>query len=91
MCPGSGGWSAPRPKDAYKKKLPLIQLFDLTADPGEKNNVYAQNPTVVKSLYALLAKHVADGRSTPGAPQKNEGVTKYDPKGFDKMKKELGL
>ena len=31
----------------------------------------AENPAVVERLTKLMAKYVADGRSTPGAPQKN--------------------
>ncbi len=72
LCAGSGGWSAPKPGGKEEKRLPPVQLYDLTRDPGEKNNVQAENPDVVKRLTALLEKQVADGRSTPGAPQKND-------------------
>lgn len=75
FCPGSGGWSYPRPRKDDTSKLPPMQLFDMQADVGERNNVIADYPDVVARLTALLKKYVADGRSTPGKPQANEGVT----------------
>lgn len=71
LCPGSGGWSAPRPGRDDASKLPPVQLFDLSADIGEKTNVQEKHPEVVTRLTRLLEKYVADGRSTPGDPQKN--------------------
>ena len=91
LCPGSGGWSSPRPNDAFKQKLPLIQLFDLNSDPGETKNLYKSNPEKVKELYTLLKKYVEDGRSTAGGAQKNEGSTPFTPKGFEAIAQELGL
>ncbi|HET6572205.1 MAG TPA: hypothetical protein VFG68_01275, partial [Fimbriiglobus sp.] len=52
-------------------KLPPVQLYDLTADPAEKVNLQAKHPEVIAELTKLLEKQVADGRSTPGAPQTN--------------------
>ena len=69
FCPGSGGWSYPRPKEAKKLGLPPIQLYDLTRDVSERKNVYTEHPEVVARLRALLARYVRDGRSTPGTPQ----------------------
>lgn len=71
LCPDSGGWSSPRPGKDSSKDLPAVQLYDLQNDPGEKDNVQATNPTVVKRLTTLLEKYVAEGRSTPGKAQKN--------------------
>jgi arylsulfatase A len=75
MCPGSGGWSFPRPgKDkAALAKLPRVQLYNLKDDPREQYNLQAKHPEKVKALQALLTRYVADGRSTPGAPQQNDG------------------
>jgi arylsulfatase A-like enzyme len=70
LCPGSGGWSDPRPGQE-PTSAPRIQLFNLADDIGETNNVQARHPDVVARLTKLLEKYVADGRSTPGAPQKN--------------------
>jgi arylsulfatase A-like enzyme len=71
MCPGSGGWSAPRPGRDDTSSQPPVQLFDLASDIGEKHNLQDRYPEVVQRLTALLEKYVADGRSTPGAPQRN--------------------
>lgn len=84
LCPDSGGWSDPRPAGGGKGKgkgkkgpatpapaLAPLQLYDLSQDIGEKTNVQAEHPEIVERLSKLLEKYVADGRSTPGAPQKN--------------------
>jgi arylsulfatase A len=71
LCPGSGGWSAPRPGRDDASELPPVQLYDMTSDPGERKNVQAEHPEVVARLTALLEKYVADGRSTPGPAQSN--------------------
>ena len=75
LSPSSGGWSFPKPgtDDEVIKTLPLIQLYNMKTDPAEKNNVYAEHPEVVKELKDLMIKYVKEGRSTPGAPQKNDG------------------
>ena len=73
FCPGSGGWSAPKGKQALDMGLPRYQLYDLAVDPKEQNNVYEKNPEVAAELTALLRKYVERGRSTAGKPQANEG------------------
>lgn len=74
LCPGSGGWSAPRPAVAMKDpKLPGIQLFDLSKDPSEKNNVQSSHPEVVRGLVDKLVKAIKEGRTTEGPQQTNEG------------------
>lgn len=79
MSPSSGGWSYPRPgkDDKVIKTLPAVQLYDMTADPEEKNNVYDEYPEVVKELKAILVKYIREGRSTPGKPQKNDVKGKW--------------
>ena len=72
FCSGSGGWGKPGDADATKSGLPAVQLYHLTSDPAETKNLQAENPVVVTRLTALLAKYVADGRSTPGAKQSND-------------------
>lgn len=74
LGPDSGGWSFPRPGRDKTEGLPAVQLYDLTADIGEGNNVQDKNPGVVKRLRKLLEKYVSEGRSTPGRSQKNAGV-----------------
>lgn len=61
---GSGGWTVPRnDKEAQERGLPLIQLYDLSADIGEQHNVQDQYPEVVEHLKGLLEKYKEDGRS----------------------------
>lgn len=71
LCPGSGGWSHVD-AEATEQGLPLVQLYDMDTDPGEKTNVQAENPDKVKEMVALLKQLVADGRSTPGPRQEND-------------------
>ncbi|MEO6786962.1 MAG: arylsulfatase, partial [Chthoniobacteraceae bacterium] len=71
LCAGSGGWSAPKPGSPAEKGLPPDQLYDLAADRAETKNLAAEKPETVKRLTELLDKYIADGRSTPGEPQKN--------------------
>jgi arylsulfatase A-like enzyme len=77
MCPGSGGWSYPRPGEEPADSPP-IQLYDMEADVSERSNVQADHPDVVRDLTKLLTKYVKEGRSTPGGPQPNTGA-KYWP------------
>ncbi len=72
MCPGSGGWSFPRPGPECEG-LPPIQLYDLEADISERRNVYDEHPHIVAELKSLLEQYIRTGRSTPGAPQENHG------------------
>jgi len=69
---GSGGWSKPGNQEAANQNLPRFQLYNLDADPSEKNNLQASFPAKVKELNALLEKIVADGRSTAGKKQQND-------------------
>lgn len=71
LTPGSGGWS--------KAKMPPgidTQLYDMDADPGEKNNLYKSHPEVAKKLLALLTEDVERGRSTAGLDQSNDARVK---------------
>jgi len=72
MCPGSGGWSYPRPGPECEG-LPPLQLYDLAADVGERLNVAGDQPAIVAELTDLLTRYIRNGRSTPGAPQQNAG------------------
>lgn len=72
MCPGSGGWSEPKPGPACEGQPP-IQLYNLDTDIGERTNIYDQHPEIVEELKILLTRYVETGRSTPGAPQENTG------------------
>lgn len=54
------------------------ELYNLQTDLSEKTNIAGANPEVVARLTALMQKYIADGRSTPGAPQKNDAAINYD-------------
>lgn len=71
MCPGSGGWSDPKPNAPGIEDLPPLQLYDLKKDAGESENLAELHPEVVADLSALLEKYIQEGRSTPGPVQKN--------------------
>ena len=77
FCPGSGGWSAPKGKQALDMGLPRYQLYDLAVDPKEQSNVYEKHPEVAAELTALLRRYVERGRSTAGKPQTNEGPVRW--------------
>ncbi len=72
LCPGSGGWGKPGDVEARKQGLPSVQLYDMSQDIGERKNLHADHKDIVQKLTKLLEKYVADGRSTPGVPQKND-------------------
>ena len=77
MCPGSGGWSYPKPGEETDD-MPRFQLYDLESDIQEKMNVIHRYPEITAELRTLLASHVRRGRSTPGKEQKNNGVEVWD-------------
>ena len=63
---GSGGWTPPRSDEVAREKgLPLIQLYDMSQDVDESNNLYDQYPEVVDSLKVLLEAYKSEGRSVP--------------------------
>ena len=76
LCPGSGGWSSPRPPQARKQNLPGIQLFNLHADIGEEQNVQREHEQIVKKLTALAKKYLDQGRSTSGPHVLNDSSIK---------------
>lgn len=72
LCSGSGGWSYPKPEEARELGLPEMQLYDLSTDIGEKNNVFDSHPEVAGKLLHMLQDYVDRGRSTPGISQTND-------------------
>lgn len=72
MCPGSGGWSDPKPGQEAED-APRFQLYDLSQDIGERKNIIDEKPEIAKNMRNILKAHVLRGRSTPGTPQKNTG------------------
>ncbi|MGL4400590.1 MAG: sulfatase family protein [Luteolibacter sp.] len=48
------------------------ELYNLAADIGEKNNLASEMPERIAEMQKMLEKLITDGRSTPGAKQKND-------------------
>lgn len=72
LCPGSGGWSPPRPGKDDTTGLPEFQLYNLKSDPGETQNLVAQHADRVATMKAALETAIAQGRTTPGPQQPND-------------------
>jgi len=71
--PGSGGWGT-----GGDQSQP-VQLYNLAEDLGETKNLAAMRPEKVAEMKVLLEKLITDGRSTPGALQKNDVEVKRYP------------
>ncbi len=72
--PGAGGFKS-ADNSAEKPQAPptaRIQLYDLSNDLGETQNVADKHPELVAKLTAAMETLVSNGRSTPGAAQKND-------------------
>ncbi|MDA0349306.1 MAG: arylsulfatase [Verrucomicrobia bacterium] len=83
-----GLWgNVPLPEDAWKVALekhkespsleaflnaPFVQLFNLSNDPHEDNNLAQQHPDRVKAMVKQLQKQIDEGRSTPGPKLAND-------------------
>lgn len=68
-------------------KLP-VELYNLNDDLGETLNLAGSFPDRVKAMQATLEKIIRNGRSTPGAPQKNDiRVTRYPKEPASKAKR----
>ncbi|MFD0799330.1 arylsulfatase [Maribacter chungangensis] len=72
FAPGSGGWSYPVPDKDDVSDLPRYQLYDLSTDPSEKENLVLNHPEKVTELTRLMVSYITNGRSTPGTSQQNE-------------------
>lgn len=60
----------------------INQLYNLADDIGETNNLAGEQRERVETMRTQLEQFISDGRSTPGAPQKNdvEVVRYFSPK-----------
>ena len=63
-----------------------VQLFNLETDLAETTNVAAQHVERVTQMRALLEQLIVDGRSTPGAPQKNDVAVRRYPQTAPQVK-----
>lgn len=75
----TNAWSLPQFAVLTEQwRLVNDELYDVAADPGQKHNIAAQHPDVVKDLFAAYQKHFSDvtGQSAYtrfliGAPEEN--------------------
>jgi arylsulfatase A len=74
LCSGGGGWAKPSEGELQKSGSPPIQLYDMSTDVGEQQNLQADHQQVVNHLLKLLKGYVATGRSTQGTPQQNDAA-----------------
>ena len=81
LCYGSGGWSTPKEKQAKADGLPALQLFNLSKDVSEAENVAELYPEKVTTLLQILDDWVKNGRSTPGRKLANDREVTFLPKG----------
>jgi arylsulfatase A len=63
---------------AYITHIEAGELYNLAKDPTQKDNLYAAEAAKVRELAELMEKYVIDGRSTPGARQKNDVNINWD-------------
>lgn len=71
LANASGGWTSPTEKQAPAGSSPG-QLYNMSADLGEKKNLYDLKPEMVASLLAHLENDIAQGRSTKGPKSEND-------------------
>lgn len=68
-----GSWGGMPGQEGINTPSKLVQLYNLGDDPGETRNLEESYPEKIEALVNDLAKALADGRTTPGAPQQNDG------------------
>lgn len=84
---GNAAGNDPLPEVAWKRALeefkgeptetsllraPFVQLFDLSKDLHEDNNLAAEHPERVAGMIELLQSQIENGRSTPGQKLRND-------------------
>jgi arylsulfatase A-like enzyme len=74
-----GSWKYIASPDYGGDREQPVQIYHLADDLGETKNLAAAMPEKVAEMKALLEKLITDGRSTPGAMQKNDVVVKRYP------------
>ncbi len=72
LAKGSGGWTKGEAETS-------VQLYDLSKDIAEANNLAAAQPEKVKELSNLLETLITQGRSNPGPEQLNDVKVKRYP------------
>ena len=72
LARGSGGWTSPKESEAKQQKLPTYQLYDMSTDPAESQNLGSEQLDIAHHLYTLLRKDIERGRSTSGPDSAND-------------------
>ena len=78
FCPHSGGWSYPRKNEENISRFPPHQLYNMTTDVIEQQNIEDQHPDLIKKYSRIMRKYILNGRSTPGKKQSNETEGEWD-------------
>lgn len=71
LARGSGGWSSPKEKQV-PEGTPEAQLYRITKDVDESENLYLQHSDIANQLLSNLKADVMNGRTVPGPPSKND-------------------
>lgn len=66
LARGSGGWSAPRENQLKNADVPIAQLYNLSNDIGEQDNLYDSRRDVADRLLRQLELDVKNGSSVTG-------------------------
>jgi len=77
FCPGSGGWSDPRPNSKGIEGLPKFQLYNLNEDIGEEHNLHNKHNEILEQYNEELSQIILNGRSTEGEVQENDGTDNW--------------
>jgi arylsulfatase A-like enzyme len=70
---GGGGWEGLSNQPVVSTPAKVVQLYNLQDDPGETRNLEEVHPDKVQQLVDELAQAIANGRTTPGTKQSNDG------------------
>lgn len=70
-----------REERGYTHHRAAGELYDLAADPSQKDNRYVEEPERVRQLTALLERYISQGRSTPGPRLTNDVEIAWDKRG----------
>lgn len=73
---GSAGWTQPWQNNKKslqaQKNSDKFQLYDISKDEAEQNNLADKYPEIVRELSELMDQQIKNGRSTAGSKQKND-------------------
>jgi arylsulfatase A-like enzyme len=78
LCPGSGGWTKPKPsKKSWEATSDaahgcLVQLYNLERDAAESSNLAEEQPALVAELLAQLQADIERGHTVEGLAGKND-------------------